>query len=83
MTTATLPEATTQVDPRGRRKLSEAVSPLYVADDVAALLQCSVRNIWAMNDRGELPGMVRIGRLVRWRKSAVDAWIENGCKPAE
>ena len=79
MTTATLAEPAGEVDPRGRRKLSMAVSPFYVADDLAALLQCSVRNVWALNDRGALPGLVRLGRLVRWRKRDIDSWIENGC----
>jgi predicted DNA-binding transcriptional regulator AlpA len=67
MSSATLPETPT------------TTSPLYVAQDVAALLRCSVRNVWALNDRAAIPGEVRIGRLVRWRQRDVHQWIENGC----
>jgi excisionase family DNA binding protein len=60
-----------------------AVQPaLHTADDVAALLQCSVRNVWKLADRGALPGMVRIGKLVRFRVNDVNAWIANGCQGA-
>jgi excisionase family DNA binding protein len=52
---------------------------LYVADDLASLLQCSKRNIWRLNDSGALPGAVRVGRLVRWRVEAINDWIQNGC----
>jgi excisionase family DNA binding protein len=53
---------------------------LYVVQELAALLQCSVRTIWNLNDRGQLPGMVRFGRLIRWRRSEIDAWIARGCR---
>jgi excisionase family DNA binding protein len=68
MTTATIPD-----------RSETAESPLYTVDQVAAVLQCSVRNIWKLADSGDLPGMVRIGRLVRWRKSDVSNWLAAGC----
>ncbi len=51
----------------------------YDANDLAALLKVSVRKIWRMRDANELPGSLQLGRLVRWPKSAVDAWIASGC----
>jgi excisionase family DNA binding protein len=64
-----------------RHELKSAVQPaLYTVDDVANLLQCSARNVWKMNDRGALPGEVRVGKLVRWRVSDINAWIQRGCK---
>jgi excisionase family DNA binding protein len=67
MSTATLPDA--QVAP----------SPLFTVQQVAAALQCSVRTVWALADAGTLPGLVKIGRLARWRRADVLAWIEAGC----
>jgi excisionase family DNA binding protein len=50
----------------------------YDADDLAALLKCSVRKIWRMRDANELPACLRLGRLVRWPKAVVDSWIHSG-----
>jgi predicted DNA-binding transcriptional regulator AlpA len=30
-----------------------------------------------------IPGMVRLGRYVKFQLHAVEEWINNGCKPAE
>jgi len=49
---------------------------------VAALLGgCSVRHIYRLSDAGKLPAPVRLGSLVRWRRSDLDAWIGEGCPP--
>lgn len=32
-----------------------------------------------MRDAGELPAPLKIGRLVRWRKEAVDHWFGKVC----
>jgi excisionase family DNA binding protein len=48
---------------------------------VAALLDCSPRHIYRMADGGLMPSPVRVGALVRWRRSDLDAWIAGGCKP--
>jgi excisionase family DNA binding protein len=52
---------------------------LYTVDDIAQLLQCSTRNVWKLSDAGMLPGMTRIGRLVRWRAKDINDWIAAGC----
>ncbi|VTR91694.1 : HTH_17 [Gemmata massiliana] len=49
----------------------------YDANDLAALLECSVRQIWRMRDANELPACLRLGRLVRWPKSVIDSWIAS------
>jgi excisionase family DNA binding protein len=33
-----------------------------------------------MVDQGRVPGVYRVGRLVRFRADAIDAWIAAGCK---
>ena len=53
--------------------------------EVAIKLRCSARHIFRLADSGAMPGPVRIGALVRWRKSTgdpgtgLDDWIAAGC----
>ena len=46
---------------------------------VAALLSCAARTVYRLADAGRLPGPVRVGGLVRWRKKDIDEWLESGC----
>ena len=48
---------------------------------VAALLDCSPRHVYRLHDAGKMPAAVRVGALVRWRRSDLDAWLAAGCKP--
>jgi len=47
--------------------------------DLAVLLQVSERAVWSWLASGRLPAAVRVGRLVRWRASDVEAWLAAGC----
>jgi excisionase family DNA binding protein len=62
-TTATAPE--------------QAAAPAtYTVPDIAQLTQSSERHIWRLADQGKIPGRVKgLGRLVRFSRSAVDAWL--------
>ncbi len=46
---------------------------------VADLLQCSTRHVYRLADAGKMPGPLKLGALVRWRRAAVLAWIDDGC----
>jgi excisionase family DNA binding protein len=46
---------------------------------VAALLDCSPRHIYRLADAGRMPRPVRLGALVRWRRSDLDGWLAAGC----
>jgi len=46
---------------------------------VAAMVGCSSRNIYRLSDGGRMPRPVKIGRLVRWRRTDIEAWIAAGC----
>jgi excisionase family DNA binding protein len=46
---------------------------------VAALLNCSSRHIYRLADVGRMPAPVRLGNLVRWRRSDLDGWLAAGC----
>ena len=56
-----------------------AASVLLDVRAVAALLDCSRRHIYRLADAGRMPAPVRIGALVRWRRSDLDAWLAAGC----
>ena len=60
-----------------------AAEPSAVIDvkALAALLCVSERHVWRMHDKGALPGCIRIGACVRWRRQDIDEWIRSGCKP--
>jgi excisionase family DNA binding protein len=47
----------------------------------ARLLCCSRRHVEDMNREGLLPVPVRLGRLLRWSRSELAAWIEAGAPP--
>ncbi len=46
---------------------------------VAALLGCSARHVYRLADAGRMPAPVRVGALVRWRRTDLDAWLAAGC----
>ena len=79
-----MPDAlATEVKPHARLTGEIAPPPAaYEAADIASLIKCSVRHIWRLSDGGLLPPPFRLGRLVRWNKTVIDAWIAAGC-PAQ
>lgn len=58
------------------RKLA---AELYTADDLAALLNVSKRQVWRMEADGRLPAAVRMGKLTRWPRRTVDRWLSENC----
>ena len=49
---------------------------LMLASDVAELLQVSTAWVYAETRRGRLPH-IRLGRYVRYRRAAIDAWLDD------
>jgi excisionase family DNA binding protein len=57
-----------------------AVQPVvYETDELATMLKVSGRHIRRMVDAGRVPGVIRLGRLVRFNVQAIDDWIRAGC----
>jgi excisionase family DNA binding protein len=53
-----------------------AIPATYTVHDLARLTQSSSRHIWRLVDRGLVPGRIKgLGRLVRFSKASVDAWL--------
>ena len=51
--------------------------PLLTLVEVSELLNIPVPTLYAWRHRGEGPAGYRIGRHVRFRRSAVEAWLEG------
>jgi excisionase family DNA binding protein len=51
----------------------------YDSPDVARVLGVSLRNVRRMDARRAIPGRMTIGRLIRYRRDAVDQWVAAGC----
>jgi len=49
-------------------------SPLMTPDEVAKLLQ--VHASWVYSHQDELPGIVRLGRYVRFRRKAIAEFLQ-------
>jgi excisionase family DNA binding protein len=45
------------------------------ADEVAALLRVDRKTIYEAARRGDIPGVIRIGRSLRFRRDAVLSWV--------
>ena len=52
---------------------------LLSISDLQTALGISERTLWRMASAGKLPASIKIGKLRRWRRSDVDAWIHAGC----
>ena len=52
----------------------EKVEVFLTAAEVAALLRVSTKTIYDAAARGEIPGEVRFGRTLRFRRDEVLAW---------
>jgi excisionase family DNA binding protein len=58
------------------------LSKLLTADQLAKLLNISIRTLWRLRAGGKLPAPVRLGGSVRWRPVEIEAWLAAGCPDA-
>lgn len=54
------------------KKLDKGMTP----EEVAEYLNCSAYTVKEMSRRGELPHY-RVGKLYRYRKTALEHWVEK------
>lgn len=52
---------------------------LLTAAQVAGLLQIGERTVWRLLSVGAIIAPVRIGGATRWRRDALQRWIDAGC----
>lgn len=55
--------------------------PLLSVPEAAKLLSISVRTVYALVERGELPH-ARVGGQIRFVPSVLEQWLTDGGKPA-
>jgi excisionase family DNA binding protein len=55
----------------------------YTVPELAYRTHCSPRHIWRLIDAGHVPGVYRLGRLVRIHRATADAWLAAGCPRVE
>ena len=67
-------------EPFAGRDGPRAESALLNVREVADLLGCSERHIYRLRDSGRMPGPVKLGALVRWRRRDVHEWVDGGCR---
>jgi excisionase family DNA binding protein len=59
-----------------------AASTLLTPTEVATLLRTSKKAIYAMTERGQLPGTTRIGRRLLFRQDALLDWLGQKSTPS-
>lgn len=59
---------------------SDAMPQLLDVKAVGKMLNCSTRSVYRMADAGKMPPPLKLGALRRWSASAIQEWIEGGCK---
>lgn len=50
---------------------------IYTSKEVADLLKCSTRHIRRLVQQGRFPKPLKLGRLTRWQRGAIDGWINR------
>lgn len=63
-------------------KMNHSLELLRVGE-VAALLKCSIRQVYRLSASGGIPQPIHIGGMVRWRPEALQTWLEAHCPPGE
>lgn len=53
---------------------------LLTIEELSAILKVSVRTTRRLHDQGKLPRAIRIGALLRWRRSDVEEFLRGGRK---
>ena len=55
---------------------------LLTSEEVAHLLRTTRAAVYAMTERGQLPGVTRIGRRVLYRREALLDWLNQKRTPS-
>lgn len=70
--------ATETRDPR--QPGSSSASLLVDAKSAAELIGVSPSTFWKLHSQGRIPNPMRLGgRVVRWRREELSAWVRAGC----
>ena len=57
--------------------------PLFLtADETASVLRTSRKGVYVMVERGQLPGVTRVGRRVLFRRDDLLDWLDQKSAPS-
>lgn len=56
-----------------------ATAELLDVRAVATLCGCSARHVARLADAGDMPAPRKLGRLLRWARRELTAWVAAGC----
>lgn len=59
--------------------VQEPVQLLLNVEQVAEMLNCSTRTVRRLAETGKMPRSLKLGALLRWKRVAIQEWIEAGC----
>ena len=66
-----------------RRSLDAGATPfLLTVDEAAALLRTTRKAVYAMVERRQVPGVIRIRRRVLFRAADLLHWFDQKCAPS-
>lgn len=68
--------------PHSKEKDTQAVSLLLTVDETAKLLRTSRIAVYAMVARGQVPGVIRLGRRVLFRTQDLLDWLDQKRAPS-
>ncbi len=63
----------------GQEAAPVVTAALYTIDDIAGILNCSIRHVRRMVDSQRIPQPVKLGSLLRWLKTDIEQWMASGC----
>ena len=58
-----------------------ALAALLDVHGVAGMCTCSPMHIRRLADAAKMPPPVRLGSLVRWRRTDIEKWLADRCPP--
>ena len=67
--------------PRPVRSTDSALPDLLTPEEVAAWLRTSIKAVYAKAERGQLPGVVRLGRRLYFLRAELLGLVEQGRVP--
>ena len=65
-------------DAHDRLPTEPEVRVVLTVDELAALLRCNRKTVYAAINRGEIPGVRRLGGAIRIHRDTVLTWLGHG-----
>ncbi len=58
--------------------IPDSFPPFLSVDQLAEVLKINRKTVYAAIERGEIPGVRRIGNTIRIARSAIEEWFKSG-----